>query len=184
MSSCKLTNTYQPLAFLITSNVAHNTGTTSETGHRQYALQRHGIWWCPCLENEPPTSNGIFSYSRPLTMYTRIMYPVFSQGGCTNSQFWLIFQYFYPKTTWKWIILTPGGERVYCTPHYSSQCLWLSKPLLKTTWVTLLKCTHTYTLAKNDFDMWLVHGYQLQLLCWQTMSKSMPQHDHFIMIKH
>ena len=38
----------------------HNIGTTSETGHRQDALQRHGIWWCPCLENKPPTSNGIF----------------------------------------------------------------------------------------------------------------------------
>ena len=33
-----------------------------ETGHMQDMLKRHGIWWCPCLENEPPTSNGIFAY--------------------------------------------------------------------------------------------------------------------------
>ena len=64
LNSWELTNTYLSLAFLITSIALYlgryNTGTTIKTGHRQYVPQRHGIWWCSCLENEPPISNGIF----------------------------------------------------------------------------------------------------------------------------
>ena len=44
----------------------YGTVLQAKTGHRQYPRQRHGIWWCPCLENEPPTSNGIFLYSKNL----------------------------------------------------------------------------------------------------------------------
>ena len=65
LSSWELTNTYLSLAFLMTSIALYlwgHTGTTRETGHRQYALQNHGIWWCPCLETKPPTSNDFFSH--------------------------------------------------------------------------------------------------------------------------
>ena len=137
MSSWEFTNIYLFLAFLITSITlyhggGHNvfTGTTSEIGHRQYALQRHGIWWCPCLENEPPTSNGIFWYPIPCTRYL-VVIQMFVQEKkvtvlkCTHTMYSL--QILLLKTMytsgWCWLQLLTNC----LNPHHNMACLIMIK---------------------------------------------------------
>ena len=143
-SSWELTNTYLSLALLITSIALylgggwHNTGITSQTCHRQYALQRHGIWWCPCLENEPPTSNAIFSYSN--------------------------LQYFCLKLYENEIIWTPGVSPRH--PPLDPSMLVVVQAFAQEKDVTILKCTHTmYSLQILFLPVISTCGwYQLQLL--------------------
>ena len=140
-----------------TGEGGHNTGTTSETGHRQNVLQRHGIWWCPSLENVPPTSNGTFWYPIPCTRYTRVMDPGFSWGGCTNSKIGIIF-----------CQKLHENERIWkgMCPSLDPSMLVVVQTFAQKKEVTLLKCTHTmYSLQILLLPMIYTHGwYQLQLL--------------------